>query len=94
VDPQVVFDVAIFVEPIIAICAKVHGVVPLGGDIVYFFGEVYSFFTLHISDCIGLLVHLIERLGGALTIVIIIGFRNSIVVVLVGHRGVWLTYYS
>lgn len=94
VDPQVVFHVTIFVESIIAVGTEVHGVVPLGGNIVYFFGEVYSFFTLHISDCIGFLVHLIERLGRALFLFIIITFWKCAVGLRAGLDHLRLTYYS
>lgn len=62
-----VFDVAVLVKSIIAVSAKIHGVVPLRGRVVYFFGEVYTLFTPHVGDGISVSVDGVERLSCALT---------------------------
>jgi hypothetical protein len=67
-DSEMIFDIAIFVESIIAVSAKIHGVVPLRGRIVYFFGEVYTLLTAHVSDSILLRMDLVDGLSVALTV--------------------------
>ena len=47
---EVVFDIAVLVESIIAISAKIHRVVPLGGNVENFFREVNTFFASHIRN--------------------------------------------
>jgi hypothetical protein len=68
VDSEVVFDIAVLVKTIIAVGAEVHGVVPLRGLIVDFFGEVDALFTAHVRDGIGLHVDMFECLGRALAV--------------------------
>lgn len=78
VDSEVVFDITIFVKTIIAVSAKIHRVVPFRRNIVYFFGEVYSFFAPHVSDRIGFRVDGIDSLRCALAATIILVFRKWI----------------
>lgn len=68
VDSKVVFDIAVLVKSIIAVCAEVHGIVPLRGNIVNLFGEVDALFTTHVRDRISFRMGLVKRLSCAVTL--------------------------
>lgn len=89
-----VFDIAIFVESIIAVSAKIHGVVPLRGRIVYFFGEVYTLLTAHICDCILLWMDLVDGLSGVLTVPIVQVLRKGTRIYDIWYPAFLLNYYS
>lgn len=60
VDPNVVLDITIFLEAIVAVGAVINRIIPLRGLVENLFGEVDSLLTFNVSDLIGLSV---QRIG-------------------------------
>lgn len=60
VDPNVVLDITIFLEAIVAVGAVINRIIPLRGLVENLFGEVDPLLTFNVSDLIGLSV---QRIG-------------------------------